>query len=160
MASTISRRSWRNSGTSTGRVRPSAPILIRQDTMNRYKLSFPVLSPRAGNPWAPENGKNNETTPDLFSRRFREGISFPNCVERSQNRALFEGEKKATRCREKGTKRGGQQRGTKEKRTRENRSDSFCIFGAIFRSFLPSSGGGERNSVVFTIFQGWKKDNL
>ena len=54
---------------------------------------------------------------DLFSRRFREGISFPNFVERSilrlplsklcavpfalQNRALFEGEKRAKRCWEK-----------------------------------------------------------
>ena len=68
----------------------------------------------------------------LFPRRFREGISFPNFVERSilelplsklcavpftlQNRALFEGEKKAKRCREEGRKRGGQQRGQKGKK--------------------------------------------
>ena len=51
---------------------------------------------------------------DLFSRRFREGNSFPNFLERSilklplsklcvvpfslQNRALFEGENRAKRC--------------------------------------------------------------
>ena len=68
---------------------------------------------------------------DLFSRRFREGIPFPNFVERSipemplsklcavpfalQNRAHFEG-KRATRCREKGRKWGGQQRGQKGKK--------------------------------------------
>ena len=65
------------------------------------------------------------TLPDPFSRRFREGISFPNFVERSilklpfskicvpfalQNRALFKGEK--------APRQGGQE----EKRTRENRS--------------------------------------
>ena len=69
-----------------------------------------------------------------FLCRFREGISFPNFVERSilklplsklcavpfalKNRALFEVEKRAKRCREKGRKGGGK----KEKRTRENRS--------------------------------------
>ena len=69
---------------------------------------------------------------DLFSRRFREGISFPNFVERCipelplsklcpvpfslQNRALFEGEKRAKRCRKKGRKRAGQQRGKKGKK--------------------------------------------
>ena len=37
------------------------------------------------------------------------------------NRALFEGEKMAKMCREKGRRRGCQQRGQKEKRTRENR---------------------------------------
>ena len=68
---------------------------------------------------------------DLFSRRFQEGISFPNFVERSilelplsklcsvpfalQNRALFKGEKGAKRCREKGGKRGGKQKGQKGK---------------------------------------------
>ena len=76
---------------------------------------------------------------DLFSRRFREGISFPKCLERSilklplsklcavslalQNRAFFEGEKG-----EKGAeKRGGRgvtsKGGKKEKRTHENTSD-------------------------------------
>ena len=75
-------------------------------------------------------GKHMDT--DLFLRRFREGISFPNFVERSilklplsklcavpfalQNRALFEAEKRAKRCREKGRKRGGQQRGQKGKK--------------------------------------------
>ena len=69
---------------------------------------------------------------DLFSRRFREGISFPNFAERSipelplsklcavpfalQNRALFEGEKMAKMRREKGRKRGGQERGQKGKK--------------------------------------------
>ena len=33
-----------------------------------------------------------------------------------QNRALFEGEKRVTRCREKGRKRGGQQREQKGKK--------------------------------------------
>ena len=72
---------------------------------------------------------------DLFSRRFREGTSFPNFAERStlkltlsklfavplalQNRALLEGEKKAKRHPEKGDEEGGQQRGPKGKRTRE-----------------------------------------
>ena len=67
------------------------------------------------------------THPDLFSRGFREGISFPNFVERSipelplsklcavpfalQNRALFEGEKRA-----KMRKRGGQESGQKGKK--------------------------------------------
>ena len=75
---------------------------------------------------------------DLFSRRFREGISFPNSVERSipelplpklcavrfalQNRALFGGEKRAKRCRKKGRKRGDQQRGQKGKKDARNRS--------------------------------------
>ena len=75
---------------------------------------------------------------DLFSRRFREGISFPNFLERSilklvlskvcvvpfaiQNGALFEG-----RTRRKGAqKRRGRgvasKGGKKEKRTHENRS--------------------------------------
>ena len=69
---------------------------------------------------------------DLFLCRFREGISFPNFVKRStlklplsklcavpfalQNRALFEGERKAERCLEKGRKRGGQQKGQKGKK--------------------------------------------
>ena len=35
-----------------------------------------------------------------------------------QNRALFEGEKRAKRCQEKGRKRGGQQRGAKRKKGR------------------------------------------
>ena len=67
-----------------------------------------------------------------FSRRFREGSSFPNFVERSflelplsklcavpfvlQNRALFERERRAKRCRENGRKRGGQPRGQKGKK--------------------------------------------
>ena len=69
---------------------------------------------------------------DLFSRRFREGISFPNFRERFilklplseicavpfalQNRALFEGENRAKRRPEKGRKRSGQQRGQKGKK--------------------------------------------
>ena len=60
---------------------------------------------------------------DLFSRNFREGISFLNFVERSvlklplskvcgvpfalQRRALFEGKKRVKRHREKGRTRGG-----------------------------------------------------
>ena len=72
------------------------------------------------------------TNSDLFLRRFREGISFPNFVERSilklplselcavplplQNRALFEEEKRAERCREKERKRGRQQKGQKGKK--------------------------------------------
>ena len=73
-----------------------------------------------------------ELSSDLFSRRFREGISFPNFVERSilklplskicavpfalQNRAPFEGENRAKRQQKKGRKRGGQQRGQKGKK--------------------------------------------
>ena len=44
-----------------------------------------------------------------------------------QNRALFEGEKRAKLCREKGRKRGGQERGQKGKRTRENRADFLSL---------------------------------
>ena len=78
---------------------------------------------------------------DLFSRRFWQGISLPNSVEGAilklplpklcavppslQNRAHFEGEKRAKRCQEK-QKRGGQQGGKKERRTRENGSVSLC----------------------------------
>ena len=82
---------------------------------------------------------NDIAKADLSSRRFREGIPFPNFVERSipelplsklctvpfalQNRALFEGEK-WRKCAE---KRGGRgvatKRGKKEKRTRENSSE-------------------------------------
>ena len=70
-----------------------------------------------------------------FSRRFREGISFPNFVERSipklplpklcvvpfalQNRALVEGENRAKRCPEKEKKRGGQQKGQKGKKKKD-----------------------------------------
>ena len=70
--------------------------------------------------------------PDLFSRGFREGISFPKFVERSipklslsklcavplalQNRAFLEGRKGRKRCRDKGRKRGDQQRGQKGKK--------------------------------------------
>ena len=73
-----------------------------------------------------------------FFTQIREGISFPNFVERSipelplsklcavpftlQNRALFEGEQRAKRCREKERKRGGQPRGQTGKRTRKNKS--------------------------------------
>ena len=71
-------------------------------------------------------------TRNHFSRRFREGIAFPNFLEGSipelhfsklcavpfalQNRALFEGEKMAKMCQEKGRKRGGQQREQKGKK--------------------------------------------
>ena len=77
---------------------------------------------------------NHKILSDLFSRRFREGVSFPNFAERSilklplsklcavplalQNRAFFGREQ---RCQEK-RKRGGQERGQKGKRTREERS--------------------------------------
>ena len=87
---------------------------------------------------------------DPFSRRLREGISFPNFVERSilklplskicavpfalQNRALFNGEPRAKRCPEKGRKRGGQEEGAKkEKRTRENRSELVGIAHTLTR---------------------------
>ena len=78
---------------------------------------------------------------DLFLRRFREGNSFPNFVERSvpklplsklcavpfslQNKALFEEQKRGKKVPRKGRKRGGQERGQKEKRTRENRSENL-----------------------------------
>ena len=79
-----------------------------------------------------QSGKFWKPSTDLFLRSFREGISFPNFVERSmlrlpfsklqvvplalQNRALFEEEKRAKRCREKGRKRAGQQKGRKGKK--------------------------------------------
>ena len=44
----------------------------------------------------------------------------------TEQRAHFEGQKRATRCREKGRKRGGQQRGQKGKRTRGNRSENLA----------------------------------
>ena len=78
----------------------------------------------------------NRACSDLFSRRFREGISFPKFVQRSilklplsklcavplalQNRAVFEGEKRAKKMsrkgEEEGRKRGDQQRGQKGKK--------------------------------------------
>ena len=78
---------------------------------------------------------------DLFLRRFREGISFPNFMERSilklplsnlcavpfslQNRVPFAEQKKGEKVPRKGRKRGGQRRGKKEERTRENRSGNL-----------------------------------
>ena len=72
------------------------------------------------------------TSPDLFSRRFREGISFPKFVQRSilklplsklcavplalQNRAAFETSRRRKMCPERGSKRGDQQRGQKGKK--------------------------------------------
>ena len=72
----------------------------------------------------------------FFSRSFREGISFPNFVERSilklplsklcgvpfslKNRVLSEGQNRAKRCNKKGRKAKGQQ----EKGIRENRSEN------------------------------------
>ena len=68
---------------------------------------------------------------DPFLRRFREGISFPNFVERSvlkpplsklcgvrfalQKRAVFEGEQRAKKVPRKGMMRGGQHTGQREK---------------------------------------------
>ena len=75
-----------------------------------------------------------EVKSDLFLRRFREGTSFPNFVERSvlklppsklcavpfalENRAPFKGRKKGKKAPRKASKEG-----KKEKRTRENRSE-------------------------------------
>ena len=122
-------------------------------TTRNFLYSFPLSGTRSSS----HIGRGPS---DLFSRRFREGISFPNFLERSilklplsklcavpfalQNRALFEGEIRAKRCPEKGRKMGGQQRGKKEKRTRENRSvigNFSCRFRAI-REF----GGCSRQS--------------
>ena len=90
---------------------------------------------------------------DLFSRRCREGISFPNFVERSipklalsklravpcalQNRALFEGEKRAKRCREKGKKRDGQRRAKRKK----GRLKTGQILTCLVPPQLPESRG-------------------
>ena len=76
----------------------------------------------------------DKITTDLFLRRFREGISFPNFLERSiprlplsklcavpfslQKRALFKGEKRVKRCREKERKRGWPAKGAKRKKGR------------------------------------------
>ena len=101
---------------------------------------------------------------DLFSRRFREGISFPNFVERCipelplsklcsvrfslQNRALFEGEKRAKRCREKGRKRGGQQRGAKRKKGRV-KTGQFLLLIHVKKNLV--------NSVFHCL--SWEKTN-
>ena len=99
----------------------------------RFRLQF---CPGCHGQWTcfqiDSKGPNSVTVTDLFSCRFREGISFPNFLERSipelplsklgadpfaiQNRALFEGEKMAKICRVKERKRGGQQRGQKGKK--------------------------------------------
>ena len=76
--------------------------------------------------------ENTLRYPDLFSRRFREGISFPKFVQRSilklplsklcavplalQNRAVFEARTGRKRCWDRGRKRGDQQRGQKGKK--------------------------------------------
>ena len=107
--------------------------LVGTQTQNADVCALPFNLPRAtsiedeqicSNRW-PQQGWRPT---DLFSCRFRKGISFPNFVERSmlkllcavplalQNRALFKGEKRAKRCREKGRKRGGQHMGRKGKK--------------------------------------------
>ena len=98
---------------------------------------------------------------DLFSLRFREGISFPNSLERSiprvplsklravpfalQKRALFEGEKRkgAERRRGRGVANEG---GRKEKRTRENRSGwggpkTYRVILFVWVGHTPSTAG-------------------
>ena len=101
--------------------------------------TLPLPSKNARKNWP----KSRTTTSVLFSRRFQEGVSFPNFVERSilmlplsklcavpfalQNRALFEREKKAKRCQEKGKMVAGKG-GKKEKKTCQSRSGIFAIF--------------------------------
>ena len=63
------------------------------------------------------------------------------------NRALFEGERRVKRCREKGRKRGGQQRGKKEKRTHENRSVPL----RLKLPFVQIHGGNHSNIIVLCI---------
>ena len=81
--------------------------------------------------------------PRLFSRRFREGISFPNFVKRSileltlsevsavplplQNRAFFEWRKRGKSAEKRRGRGVASKRGKKEKRTRENRSATDLI---------------------------------
>ena len=95
----------------------------------------------------PNSREINRKGSDPFLRRFREGITFPNFVERStlklplsklcagpfalQNRAPFEAEKRAKRCREKGGRGVASKGSKKEKRTRENGSaiNSLRRFG-------------------------------
>ena len=88
----------------------------------------------------------------IFSRRFREGISFPNFVERSilkvplsklcavplalQNRALFEGRKRVDKCREQGRERGGQQKGQKKGRVKTGQEVS------VFQTAVSSNATG------------------
>ena len=83
------------------------------------------------------------TPTDLFLRRFRKGISFPNLVERSilklplpklcavplalQNRAFFEGREGAKGAEKRGGTRVASKGGKKEKRTRANRSAKEII---------------------------------
>ena len=80
----------------------------------------------------------------------------PNFVERStlklplsklcavlfalQNRALFEGKRRAKWCREKGKKGAASKGGKKEKRTRENRSGPFRPVSVPFVPFRAASG--------------------
>ena len=80
----------------------------------------------------PEN--STKLLPDLFSRRFREGISFPKFVERSilklslsklcavplalQNRSLFEGGEKGEKVSRQGEEEGWQAKGAKRKKGR------------------------------------------
>ena len=106
---------------------------------------------------------------DLFSRRFRDGISFPNFVERCfpelpppssalypfslQNRALFEGEKRAKRCREKGRKRGGQQRGQKGKKDARKQVRFFN-----FSEIMSASARFPRKVVFLDNFPLWPPD--
>ena len=52
------------------------------------------------------------------------------CALALHNRAPFEGENRAKRCPDKGTKRGVQQRGQKEKRTSDNRLDECNLVDA------------------------------
>ena len=82
--------------------------------------------------------KQSQSQSDLFLRRFREGISFLNFVERSilklplaklravpfalQNRALFGAEKGRKGAEKRGGRGVASKGGKKEKRTRENRS--------------------------------------
>ena len=84
-----------------------------RSSMSRGEGAWQVKLPSSGCHATQRVGKLNHT-PDPFSRRFREGISFPNFVERSflklplskicavpfalQNRVLFAGENRAKRC--------------------------------------------------------------
>ena len=86
----------------------------------------------------------------FFSRRFREGISFPNFVERCipelpisklwsvpfslQNRALFEGKKGRKGAEKRGGRGVASKGGKKEKRTRENRSELMVICKGWFET--------------------------
>ena len=101
---------------------------------------------------------------DLFLRRFREGISFPNfvCPLLYRTEHLFRGEKRAKRCREKGRKTGWPAKRAKRKKGRVkigqkgvrgfkgimfiiHRNKKQCAIATRFRVALSATKSHNRN---------------